>query len=196
MPDYGKDTIRVAVNSRIGALLREYAVNSGEQVTDIFLQAVIDYIFLLKHVKSKKPDNDLKKAFLTSEMKSQVILDRIAELRKEYCQVRRKEAILLEVPLPKRDNGNYINLPIPVFLHGYIKKMLKKNPNLYNKRTTIKDVLDRAVLFRVIKNEELFNNKAYREWRVSLLMAKECESKFELEEVVEKISVREKIRWK
>lgn len=189
--------IRVAINFRVGRLLREFSRDTGETAIRTLEEAVLDYTKLIEYIRSGDPDNELKRLFLSTEMKSQVVLDRIEAMHKEYLELKNEDALLLGIKPPKRDNSNYSVFPIPRFLYENIKQLIKRNPNLYNNRTaTVKDVVDRAVLFRIIRNEDLIDNDMYRGWRAEILFQREINAKMRLEDIIEKVSVRKKVKLK
>jgi hypothetical protein len=190
------EKFRVAMNRRVGVLLKEYSEKIGQTFRHSLHQAILDYINVLSYIKSSNPDSDLEKLFLSMESQSDLVLTRIEELRVDFRKRRKQDALLLDKDLPKLDNLHYIIEPIPEFLYDKIKSLLKKYPSMYNKKATIKDVVNRAILFRVIKNENLINNNVYKEWRAAVLLQSEHDSKIDLVDVVEKISYNRKVKFK
>jgi len=191
------DIIKIAVNRSIGRLLKHFIKFTGETFNESVYQSVLDYVNILSHVKGNGADKDLRNIMLSFDIQSKVVFSHINELHREYLDIRKQDAVLLDRGLPKCDNYNYMIFPLDRDLYKKIKKLIKKFPKLYNDgEASVKDVVDRSILFRVVYSDELLKNQSYREWRISLLLENERAGQLTWEDIVEKVSVKRKVVWK
>jgi hypothetical protein len=189
--------VKIAMDRRVGQLLKEYSERNSQFIKDALQEAVFEYVVILNHVKNPKPDRDLKIILNSFENSAKVVMRRIAELQKDYYARRAKEASLLNRRIPIRNSDQYKFSFIRKDLYNGILKLANKYPDLYDKdkKTSIKDVIDRAVLFKISENEELMANPIYREFRISSILDKEYESQLSWDKVIEQLSIKEKVRW-
>jgi len=187
----------VVFNSKIRDVLKDFISSSGETIYDSVIQSILDYVNILSHVCGDNPDNELVHIVNVFEIASQVIFKKMIETRLEFLRVRREESILLDKKLPHCDNANYVMIEIPNELHRKITTLINHNPNIFSseKNATIKDVINRSILFRIMENDLLMENEIYRAWRLEMIMRKEKSSKLSIDEIIKIISRRRRVTW-
>jgi len=186
----------VPIDKSIGLILKKYSDSIGISFKECLCRAVSDYLGILHYIKSDSPDVGLERLFLTIETQSDLVLKRLGEVHKEYKRSKRQDVLLLGIKTPACGSSRYMIIPVPVSLHEDIKGAISRYPKMYNGKTTVKEIVNRAVLFKTIKNDKLIENRIYREWRAALLLQAEHNSKISLEDVVGIVSVRRKVRLK
>lgn len=187
----------VALDRRVGNLLKEFIAITGETFQDSFAQSIFDYINILSHVCGDNPNSELVRIMHDFEFESQIIFKKIDQSRREYLRLRKEEALLLDKKIPNCDNKKYIIIVISDELYNGIDAIVKKYPNVFSndKHVTIRDIVSRAVLFRVMQNEPLMKNNIYRTWRLEVLLGKENRAKLNLENALEIVSRKMKVIW-
>ena len=190
--------ITIAFNRKISDLLKSYTESTGETMYTVITQSLLDYVNILSHTCGKKPNKELCNIVNSFEMKIQAIFKRISEVREEFLKRRKEEAILLNKKLPHCDNKNYIMIAVPDELYNGIATLIRHYPHVFSKKkkAMIKDVVNRAVLFRIMENEELMKNEIYTAWRFEMLMRKEQEAKLSMNEILEIVSRKRDITLK
>jgi hypothetical protein len=187
----------VAFYRKIANVLKCFTNSTGETLSDAVTQSVLDYVNILSHVCGDGPNRELAKIVSGFEIKSQVIFKKINDNRRQFLRIRREEALLLDKKLPSCDNRNYVMISIPEELYNGIIVLIERFPYVFSneKKATIKDVVNRAILFRVIENDLLMQNEIYRIWRLETIMRKESGAKMSVDEVFEIISKKRKVTW-
>lgn len=187
----------VALDRRIANVLKKFISSTGEDFQDSIIQAIIDYVNILNHVRSGNPDRDLERIISNFEVDVQIVFKKMKQARYEYLQERREEAILLDRELPIIDNRKYIFFHISDEIHEAIEDLISDDPYIYDskKKASIKDVINRASLFRAMKNDTLMKNDIYRAWRLEMLIEKEKEAKIHIDNVLEIVSKKRKVVW-
>ena len=187
----------VALDKPIGNLLKKFIASTGETFRDCFIESVFDYINILSHVCGKNPNKELMHIVQEFEMESQIIFKKIKQVRRDYIKIRREEAILLDKKLPHCDNSMYIVIVIDDELYNGIDAVLKQYPNVFSdsKKSTKKDIVNRAILFKVMQNNSLMENDIYRTWRLEVLLRKEKRAKLNFESAIEIVSKKTKVSW-
>jgi len=187
----------IAFDRKVCNVLKQFVESSGETVKDSVLQSVLDYVNILSHVCGDNPNPELAHIVNSFEIKAQVIFKKMRELRKDYLRLRKHEAILTDRKLPHCDNQNYVRISLPDELYNGISVLIHRYPNVFTneKKATIKDVVNRAILFRVMENEQLMNNEIYRAWRLKSLMQREQDSKLPIDGILEIVSKKRRVIW-
>lgn len=188
---------RVAIERRIGKLLKKFIESTGETFTDSLHQAVLDYVNIMLHVSGTNPDTELLRIMSDFEIDVQLIQRQISQVRREYLKVRKDESILLDKDIPHTDNSKYMILEVSPELYNAVVSLIRRYPYMYSddKKASIKDVLDRSVIFRTMVNEKLMRNSIYRAWRLEQIMRQESKAKLNMEDVLGIVSQKRRVVW-
>jgi len=171
----------ITITKTVSDCLSLYSEKIGINYNECLAEFIADYIGVLGNVQSRYYDRGLKKIYNEFEYSYKKFND---HLRKE------RQIVIEDAFLTRVLDGEkiYVNPPserrkIPIIIYEQLKKVIESNPNLYNekKKTKISDIVDRSILFRIIDNDELINNPAYREWRLQrmLISEKSCKLKWD-----------------
>jgi len=189
----------VAINRVIYNALNSFIEKSGDTVSGCMEQSIYDYVNIMNYVIGDTPETELHKIMDKFEDDAKIVFKKMADMRTQYLKTLREESILLnkEINYVKDCINEYFITYIPVQAYELAKSFSKTNPYIYSmeKKTYIKDVINRAVLLRVMKNNNLINNDIYRAWRLKIILTKEDRAKLNLDQIMEFASKKRKVRW-
>jgi len=168
----------VVVTKPINDALSEYAAKMGVGYGECFNECLTDYLGVLSNVKSRYANLELKKIYNKFEMDFQQYFDYIKKERKAVTDDIFVTRLLTDEDMYK-SNPPSCPRKIPDFIHDDIKSTLEKFPYLYNrdKKAKMIEIVDRSIIFKVILNDSLLNNEAYKEWRLQRVLQPEKQAK-------------------
>jgi hypothetical protein len=179
---------RVTATRYCGELLSEYCQDINLQYKDVFADCVADYNSLVLAVKGRNADADLKTAYYKQELDIKALMSQYEIKRAQFCKIERETRILNDDKMFSYEHTRYIGIDTDELTFETIKSIIEKYPYLYGrkKKSSLINVVDRSILFRIMLNNGILDSKFYREMRIARIIEHENNSKKDINYIFKK----------
>jgi hypothetical protein len=159
---------------------------------EVFAEAVYDYRDLVSYIKSRGADPALKTAYYKQELDIRALMHQYEIERARFCKMERETRILTDQEMFSYEKTRYFYIDVDPNVKKALRSLVKSYPHLYGrkKKTALINTVDRCVLFRLMLNNDVLENRFYRELRIDRIIESERLSKKSINYVFQKFIKR------
>jgi hypothetical protein len=180
---------RVSSTRFCGELFSNYCREIDNQFKDVFADCVADYVSLVVYIKSRGGDPSLKAAYHKHELSIKSLMKQYEIERTKFCKMERETRVLTDQKMFSYEETRYMRIDVKSEIRELLRALIKQYPYLYGrkKEANLTNAVDRCILFRIMLNNDVFNNKFYREIRIDRLIAEESYGRKNIDYILKKI---------